>query len=240
MAKRKQTNHNAILLLILGVLLVVGVFTATHFSRFNNVQKTSYSPSIWNKPTDIPNQRYIEFAIINNEPVLKYQNSTFKAGFSKYKEPINANLNTQGYNWTNLVKLSDVDDNPVIEGVFSFVRIPNTNSYMLVARPGLKSYQVYIVNFGKDTPTVTDITSKIVKSHEQLNVPRINSISPDGKAAEFSMYYCWNCDGHKPQTLLLNLSTLKTKNIGLTYRDWETLGNGRSIVTGKQIGRAHV
>ena len=91
------------------------------------------------------------------------------------------------------------------------------------------------VYFGEDRQGISEaylltesdnINTKLFTLSSGIYVlPKIMTASADNKFISFELYKCWGCAGHKPQTLLLNLETEESKNIG-KVEDFEWLNGG--------------
>lgn len=109
----------------------------------------------------------------------------------------------------------------MLDEVFGFKIAPDQKSFLFVMRWN-GSYYVYYYNQGN----ANKLTLVRKFTEGPSNVPKIDQISNDGNYVSFNMYSCWNCGGHQPETMLLNLSTLKMETIGkVSYFAWKENGN---------------
>lgn len=172
----------------------------------------------------------VSFGRMGNETKLRYRGKYYDDSNQFAMEPISL-LGAGSYQWYGLV------DSPVgvpagefmLDEVFGFKPMADNRSFVFIMRWGIKngdkvdqSYYLYYYNPEK-APKLTLIRK--FDEGDGLSIPKINQVSTDGRYLALDMFSCWNCGGHKPETLLLNLETLQTKNIGkVSYFAWRAGG----------------
>ena len=109
--------------------------------------------------------------------------------------------------------------------LFSFKQRPNTEQFLFVLDspriingPDIVSNERTLYWYDP----VKGLKEVLVFNHSQgFSYPIIQSFNSDGKLVSLGIYGCWNCDGHIPETWLIDLESLvrtggylSKKNIG--------------------------
>jgi hypothetical protein len=184
---------------------------------------------------------YIKLTMTLNNNKVEFPNNKLRMITKIYSqdndptfEPVEmTNIDVSKYSWKDLVK-ETIKDYPnskkltVDDRLFSFKKIPNTNSFLFSVEWARNRWM-------EKTPTVGDIfqferpiflydrrqgTGALKKiyifNHEtdKYSFPKIQTFSGNNKYVSLWLFGCWNCGGHQPETWLLDLQTLKMKNIG--------------------------
>lgn len=164
----------------------------------------------------------VSFGRSGNTTVLRYRGKIYDDS-DQFNMEGKAVADESLYQWYGLV------DAPagvpagefMLDEVFGFKLAPDKKSFLFVMRWN-GSYYVYYYNPGGANKLA--LVKKLAEGPS--SVPKIDLISSDGNYASFNMYSCWNCGGHQPEAMLLNLSTLKMEIIGkVSYFAWKENGN---------------
>lgn len=206
------------------------------------------TPSITSAPIATPNsvvnnpigENTVSFAMIDGKAILQYHGKFYDVDDSIYSPTPLTISNLNSYPWKGLVDRPESKDAYYIDEIFSFKSLPNKLGFVFVMRWETEQ---------KNTPTASNpssgaiipnykvfyydaIKNKLFNSltfepnSSQYSVPKIDKISSEGKFISFNMFGCWNCGGHKPETLLLNLETNISKRIGkIENFTWGENGN---------------
>lgn len=172
----------------------------------------------------------VSFGRLNTATVLRYRGKVYDES-DQFNMEGKAVADEHLYQWYGLVNApAGVPAGEfMLDEVFGFKVLPDKKSFLFIMRWGTKegentniSYYLYYYNPVKDNKLT------LVKKFNEgpANIPKIDQINNDGNYASLDMYSCWNCGGHKPETMLLNLSTLKMEGIGkVSYFAWKENGN---------------
>lgn len=236
--------------LILLILLVLGGFVGFYFlgktsSTNNSVQNTVVSQSqltptlateskqaTIDKIKDIVpiNESTISFTNINNNIRLRYKGIIYEQSTGIYNSPQIVNISNQGsYTWYGLVDspIKTVASKPFSDELFDFKVFPDLKNFMFIMRWGKAdlSEEFKVFYYLSDQNKLLNPPNFERGDAKNYNVPKINQISQNGQYVAFSMFGCWNCGGHQPETLLLNLVTNSTKRIGkVSLFNWKDQG----------------
>jgi len=164
----------------------------------------------------------------------------------EYLEPKElTNTDTANYKWIDIVEegIEDFAGSKSIlvsDRLFSFKKVPDSNSFIFVVewsrsagqnQGSWSPYQFERVLFYYDRSQGEGKLNKIQSFSSYPNdtnaytFPKIDTFSNDNGYVSLQLFECWNCGGHMPETLLLNIQTLKTKNIGkVTQFAWKQNG----------------
>lgn len=136
--------------------------------------------------------------------------------------------------WYGLVNPpANLSDRDGFNELFMFKKSPVDKSFIFIMRwPVIvdvnsdSNFSVYHYDVTKNTDRLSKISLfATAPVSDGYSVPRLNTISADGKYVSFKLYGCWNCGGHQPQTLLYKLTEAKAKNIGKTsFFEWGNNG----------------
>ncbi len=156
----------------------------------------------------------------------------------------NTSIDTAKYNWDDVLSEPIKDSTGSIsinvsDRLFSFKQIPNTKSIVFSIElsravstsqgsswdPYGTRRDLYLYDRSQSKPSLKKIIS-FSNTGTQYSYPKINSFSEDNKFVDVMLFGCWACDGHKPETLLVDLQTSKSQNIGKkSYFKWIQNGN---------------
>lgn len=211
-------------------------------------QKSSNKITITSIPTSIPivttspvinipiGKNTVSYADVNGKIILRYQNKFFDIPKNLY-EPEEISLpDENNYKWTGLVNRPESETPYVYDEMFSFDTLPNNLGFIFVMRWEAESknlnggivnsmYKVFYFD-NKKNKLSNPLSFKPYASQSKYQIPKIDKISSGGEDVSFSMFGCWNCGGHKPETSLLNLETNSTKRIGKVEDfTWSENGN---------------
>lgn len=178
----------------------------------------------------------VSFAKANDKIYLRYKGKIYNQPTRQSDSPGEINLsNSESYEWYGLV------DSPIetptskffSDELFDFKIFPDQQSFLFIMRwdspqdsqskvfQDFKTFYYDANNYQLSNPLNTKLSE--VRGY---NVPKIYKVSDDGKYVAFSMFGCWNCGGHQPETLLLKLVTNSTKRIGkVLLFSWKDNGN---------------
>lgn len=178
----------------------------------------------------------VSYATVSGKIILRYQDKFFDKAKNLY-EPEEISLsNANSYNWIKLVNRPESETSYVFDEMFSFDTLPNNLGFIFVMRwvtnpknlnGGLVKSEYKVFYFNGKTNKLTNVLSfEPSTSQDKYQIPKIDKISSDGKFVSFSMFGCWNCGGHYPETLLLNIESIFTKTIG-KVKDFTWGENGK-------------
>ena len=222
----------AILLVFIGYQLGQGKYAPPSTST-----QTSYPSSVPLSPTkeallqdsDIPiRENTVSFTRANETVYLRYKGKIYhETEDPAYNTSGVVNLpNANSYTWHGLVDgpitVSDYDE------IFSFKVFPNKQNFIFVTRwDSHNGWDLKVFYYNSlDPEKISNPVSFVWPEEKGYPVPKIDQVSSDEKYVSFKMFGCWNCGGHQPETLLLNLQTNVKKNIGKTsYFAWKTSGS---------------
>lgn len=176
-------------------------------------------------------------------PNSKERSSTHVFTYDENLEPKEIkDIDFSKYNWVSVINKGVAESNGVSsvlisDRLFSFKKVPNTNNFVFVIdwerqatkdvgvwNPYESGRELYYYNQTKQ-PTLNKIAT-FENTTKSYNYPKLGSFSPDSRYVSLSLYGCWGCGGHIPETLIVDLQTLKTKNIGKML-NFEWLSNGK-------------
>src|SRR3989344_5090534 len=204
-------------------------------------KRNNFSPSTipTQKPSQIPTpvttdkneQNVVFLGDYNNQLFLKYNGKIYNDSDQYDLKTVTVDPNS--VNW---MKVIEGPINPKgYNEPFSFMVFPGNKKAIVVMRwsrgdsdpETISEYAIYKV-FIYDT--VNQKTNEIKElgqssNEKNYNVPKVNQISNDGQFISFNMFGCWNCGGHKPETLLYDTIQNKTKRIGKAL-DFKWLNGG--------------
>lgn len=175
-------------------------------------------------------QNTVSFARAGDKTYLRYRGKIYDDLDQLNPHEVNI-ANPDQYTWYGLVDApSDISAGQFMyDEVFGFKVAPDGRSLAVVMRWGKEggaiSYYIYYYSaFEKYQQSL--LVNKFTPDSEGLPmVAKIDQFSPDGKFLALNMYGCWNCGGHKPETLLVRLKDYEMKRIGKTsYFVWKNDG----------------
>jgi len=141
------------------------------------------------------------------------------------------NIDPSKFRWIDILQdqIPDASGSSVLvsDTLFSFKKQANSNNFLFVIdwernttqnRETWTAYQservLYYYDRNQNPAKLNKISSFRLEDSKQYSYPKIDTFSQDGQYVSVLLYGCWGCGGHKPQTLLVDLKTLITKNIG--------------------------
>ncbi len=155
----------------------------------------------------------------------------------------NTSIDTAKYNWDDVLSEPIKDSTGSIsinvsDRLFSFKQLPNSKNILFttdilrsassnnsVWSPYDSRNDIYLYDRSQLKTTLKKIVS-LSRTGNNYAFPKINSFSEDNKYVDIMLFGCWACDGHKPETLLVDLQTSKSQNIGKkSYFKWIQNGN---------------
>lgn len=240
MAKRaKIISISAFCLAVIMIVAIASFTFGKNFSLQANTIQTAISQPETPNPTPsfigIPiGKNTIAFATTENETYLRYVGKIFsqqgKGGTDAKEVAIDS---VESLNWIGLISAPDNVD-PIItpntgigNDIFGFKLLPDNKKFIFIMRFKLANkpdqiFHIYLF----DEKNVSEISQFMLPSPDgKYSVPKLSQISSDGNFVSLNMFGCWNCGGHEPETLLLNLSTKATKRIGkVSYFAWKENG----------------
>lgn len=179
------------------------------------------------------NENTLSYAKPGEKIVLKYRNKIYDDSNQLSMEGKDLN-DTSSYNWVGIIDTpSDVSAGEfMLDEVFGFMPTSDNNKFAFVMRWGVKtgdsvktSYYVYYYDLLKKADKLTLVKKFDESSEGSYKVAKLDKFDKTGKYLSLNMYGCWNCGGHKPETMLVNLETMKMENIGKTsYFIWKENG----------------
>lgn len=134
-------------------------------------------------------------------------------------------VDSNNLHWIELVKqpISDIANSSKVlvwDRLLSFKLVPSSKSILFSEefhKSGDKTEDsertLYFYDRSSGAGTVR-VVHAFTREKDGYSFPMIHSISPDGRYANIELFGCWNCGGHEPKTLLLDLQSLKSINIG--------------------------
>lgn len=237
--KKPVSAQRTILFAILGTFMAIGLVTVGFYA--GSAQKNSLENTTFPSPTPIVThveeesqlksgipitEKTVSFTSSKEEIFLRYKNKIYTEDDPKTSAPQEVDSSTVAQaEWIGLV------DSPLgvlsnsFDEIFSYKQIPDSKNFLFVMRwtkPNTMETPIYYYD-NLANPSLVSID--IPAEKESYSFPKISEISYDGKYVSFNMYGCWNCGGHPPETLLVNLQSKATKRIGkLSYFAWKTNG----------------
>lgn len=230
-------------IIVIGTVLLVGGWILAQDRIGNSVMQKSPAPSIAPSVTPSKNPSLIDSGI----PVTKNTVSFTRSGnalYLQYKgkvyeetetgQPKESARKLSNATWYGLVNTPE--DATGFDEIFSFKSLPNSKSFVFVIRydlsTGQNNTEQYIKGYYYNPSNSSEIVSLLFSytpsdsSGNGYSYPVVRTISPNGTYASFDMFSCWNCGGHQPETMLVNLHTKATKRIGKTsYFAWKENGS---------------
>jgi hypothetical protein len=202
--------------------------------RLSNTADVAQSVELGGDISIIPiTENTVSFTRSGDKTYMRYHNKVYDDSKPADPQPL-TDVKTDQLTWYGLVNPpADTSlDEFMFDEFFSFKVAPDKKQFIFVMRWGNKntptsqSYYVYHYNPAKkEKLTLAKKFTPEQKGESDYQVPKIYSISSDNKFAAFTMYGCWNCGGHPPETLLMKLDTYETRRIGKTsYLAWKENG----------------
>jgi hypothetical protein len=166
-------------------------------------------------------------------PNIKERTITKVYSYDESYEPKElTNIDPTKYTWTSLID-EGINDSVgakkilIWDRLFSFKKVPGSASFIFVMdwdrsieqdKGSSSPYKVGREIFYFDKTSGAGKLNRIVKftnDTTKMSYPKIDTFSQDNRYISLSLFGCWNCGGHQPETLLLDLKTLNMKNIGV-------------------------
>ena len=164
----------------------------------------------------------VSFGRSEGTTVLRYRGKIYD-GADQFNMEGKAVVDENLYQWYGLVDAPEgvPAGEFMLDEVFGFKVAPDKKNFLFVMRWNGFYYLYY---YNQAVANKLTLVKKFVEGPS--SIPKIDQMSNDGNYASFDMYSCWNCGGHQPEKMLLNLSTLKMETIGkLSYFAWKENGN---------------
>ncbi|MGB4965652.1 MAG: hypothetical protein WBO77_00895 [Microgenomates group bacterium] len=207
--------------LILIILVGIGGICSFYFGIWN---KSTAQPSVDNTIAATPTLAIKEvgsnksladlsYAYANGTLYMKYKFNVFTKDTSY--EPQSAST-PDNVKWISLPVVRPItDDNSGYHGLFDFKSF-SKGKFVFIMRWEGESYVYYFDELNQSAP-IKEVTTFSQKT-AGYNVPKVyltdEAISKDGKFVVLDLFGCWNCGGHIPETVIVEISTGKIKNIG--------------------------
>lgn len=166
----------------------------------------------------------VSFARVEENTYLRYRDKIYDDSnqFELHEVQL---LNPDQYSWYGLVDAPAkvVPNEFMNDEVFGFKVAPDKKSFAFVMRwnsqesPEKASdyYLFYYTPFDKFRQSI------LVKKFPVSDPSKIDQYSPDSKFLSLNLFDCWNCGGHKPETMLVRLTDNEMKNIAKTsFFNW--------------------
>ncbi|MCL4382858.1 hypothetical protein M1545_03650 [Patescibacteria group bacterium] len=200
-----------LLALISGLVYVAFKFGQIYPPQQAAKTETTYPSATPGTYEGIPiNENTVSYATKNNVVYLRYREKIYTEQESIDTEPKESNIDESGLTWYGLVDAPEgLTDDAEFNRVFSFRETTNGN-FVFVMRYGTATGQDFSTYYF-DGQKVNEL---ILATTEGYSIPKVASVSGDGMYASFDLYGCWNCGGHKPETVVVNLKSGENENIG--------------------------
>jgi hypothetical protein len=180
-------------------------------------------------------ETYIKQISVLYHPVAEFPNdirreiTTIYGQDEAYNPPsISTEINAADYEWIDLLTIPVTEPTNatrvnVSSTIFSFKPIPETAAFLFVfefdlsaserASENMASYQrgFTLYKYDETTGQLMDIES--FDDFGEYTYPKIGNFDNQGRYVTLELFDCWGCEGRQPETLLLDLETLTTKNI---------------------------
>lgn len=186
---------------------------------------------------DNGSEMYLKHTINLTDSKVEFPNSTERTVTKVYSydesfEPQElTNIDLAKYKWTNLIE-EGINDSAgsksilISDRLFSFKKVPGATSFVFVVEwdrsaeqnqgswsPYEAGRELFYYDRGNGVGKLNKIAT-FTNDKAKMTYPKIDTFSQDSRYVSLELFGCWNCGGHQPETLLLDLKTLKTKNIG--------------------------
>ncbi len=247
-----HSNQSKKILLIIGIivgLLIVG-FGGYFVGKQNSKQppqpqlptesptmttpttQATISPTAIPQDAGIPIQaNTVSFTRVNGTIYLRYKGKIYNEEAANKNDASLTNLPTpDNYTWYGLVDAPAISANTGFDELFDFKVFPNRYNFVFIMRWPIDDtktdYKVFSYDaFAPNNKVSLIYTSTQANNGNEYPVPRIRQVSTDGNYIAFSLFACWNCGGHIPNTMLYNMVTKATKQIGkVSYFTWKDKG----------------
>jgi hypothetical protein len=168
------------------------------------------------------NLNKIQYTYAENKYLLKFDDQIYEPTSEMYPgDPKIIKVNSNQYIWNTIPLNQELDESSQL---FDYQVLPSTKKLLITTQ---NNYYAHFNTYSVDTNNnQINMLLNIDRAPNTYEVPKVNKISLDEKYIEFSMFACWDCDGHHPETLLYSIDTGKTKRIGKIY-NLEWLKNGQ-------------
>lgn len=176
----------------------------------------------------------VAFTRLGDAVQLRYRGKIYDDSDPFTMEPVSGFID-QNLTWFGLVDAPDFVSPGVLmfDEVFGLLSYPDNKSFVFIMRWGNiaegsnpTAFYVYYYN-PANTPKVKPVHKFVptIPSGNEYKVPINDQFSDEGKYLALDMFSCWNCGGHHPQKLLVNLTNNQMKNIGkVSYFEWRNNG----------------
>lgn len=244
-----QKGQTGILILV-GILVIAGIAAGAYYLGRSTIQTKPQNPIMTSSPvifnvsefqdSGITIKEYtVSFARVGDKTLLRYKGKIYDQD-DQYGNPQEIKLNSvDNYQWYGLVDSPIMNTQPTFakDEFFSFKVFPDKRNFVFVMRwdrlPEERSgqppkitqdFKVFFYDVTKGSK-VTDTLSFVWPEDNGYPVPKIDKMSNDNRYVSFDMYGCWNCGGHQPEKLLLDVTTGISKRIGKVLEfEWQENG----------------
>jgi hypothetical protein len=164
------------------------------------------------------NDNVIEFVRAENGAYMRYKKDIFASQVG-YEPQVTQLPDSNFFPWKALVNTPD--DAGGINKLFSFYSSQDTGSIAFVMQWAKNRvdegthYDVYVYNAFQQTNPLRKVNSFIEKNGES-SVPKISSLSADGKFMALSLFTCGTCLTETPVTMVIDTTSGVYKSIGKT------------------------
>ena len=217
------------------------------------IEEETQQPNLLGKTTisfsTIQDEIYLKTEMDLNDAILEFPNSdlrTISKIYSyddKYEPSEVVDGDFSNNQWINLLTLpieNTEEDKSILvdDRLFSFKKIPNTDNFLFVVElrrsgsmtatewsPRVSERVLYLYDQEQTGNEVKKI-AVLDDNSDQYSFPKIDSFDSSNKFVSFDAFGCWNCGGHQPEKLLLDLQAFDIENIGnVSDFVWGTNGN---------------
>lgn len=183
-------------------------------------------------PSPVPQKPLTENSLsytnIDGKVFLRHGGTIYSENDVRTGEPKEANLNINDYSWIWILEVPR--DRYWTDGLFNFKTFPDREKFVYVIRLSFEEeglhkqiLTAYIYDLQENENNKIFFFSS---PEDKYAFARVNSITSDGNFIDFTMFGCWNCGGHKPETLLYDVKKKNHKRIGKVI-DFQWLESGK-------------
>lgn len=141
------------------------------------------------------------------------------------------NFDVNAHSWTMLIEKGITDfasseQISISDRLFGFKKVPGTTNFIFVmdwdrsAKERQNSWNSYeeereLFYYDKSSGVGSlHSIATFTRNGNAMTYPKIETFSQDSRYVSLLLFGCWNCGGHQPETFVVDLKTLKFKNIG--------------------------
>lgn len=180
-----------------------------------------------------------------DSPKLVSGTSIYKTDEEGGREKV-SDLDYTNHDWTFLqfepiYRLTDQPEERVSDRILSFKTLPKSGQVMFVVDSSIHasetdeigshftsivSERVVYLHEINDVGSTKQLSMKFDRESADYSYPRVESISDDERYVSLSLYGCWNCGGHTPETIVINTLSNEIDNIGQVLNfSWRDSGS---------------